>query len=577
MLRRLSRMLRPLLAASSMALVAAPASAELSPRWSVEDLARFSALVVTGRVTGVSSQWDPAVNSIYTYASIEVSETLKGPAGVRNIVVKLLGGVVGDVEFRVDGQARLRVGDELLLWLEMRPRDGTLYPAGLWQGAWQLRQSAAGEAIAELQRADGLVTERFDVETLRATTRSSPAASPSAGSIVTVPPEFRAVAEFSFLPPAEGGPARWHEADSATPVAIDFQVPPAGAGGGLAEIDAAIGLWNSSGMTLQLQRGVSRAPRCFGAFEGDGRISIAFNDPCAEIPDGGSIVNIGGAYITPVFRVASGVTFAKIIQGAVVLNNSGFAQAALAQRGCFQDNLAHGIGHAIGLGHSDRPDAIMRPEFGPGCGATPSPLSSDDIAGARAIYPVGATTTIPGAPTGLTAAIVGTTVTLTWTAPAAGGAPSTYVVEAGSGAGLVNLANVPTNSTVTSATFTSVPPGLYFVRLRARNAFGTGAPSNEIQVSVGCTLPQPPTQLAFTRVGNVVTFTWAAPASGPAPAGYTFVVGSAPGLENLLVIDQGPATTLTASGPPGTYYVRVKSRTVCGTSAGSNEVIVILP
>ena len=185
---------------------------------------------------------------------------------------------------------------------------------------------------------------------------------------------------------------------------------------------------------------------------------------------------------------------------------------------------------------------------------------------------------LPGAPSGLSATVtVPQIVTLNWSAPATGGPISSYIIEAGTAPGLANLVNAPTNSTQTSAGFGGVPTGTYYVRIRAQNSLGTSAPSNEVQVAVTCPVSPPPLSLAYTKSAGIVTLTWQPPVQGPGPTAYRLVVGSAPGLENLLVLDVGPTFSATGTAPPGTYYARVKSLNPCGVSGPSNEVTVVLP
>jgi 5-hydroxyisourate hydrolase-like protein (transthyretin family) len=76
----------------------------------------------------------------------------------------------------------------------------------------------------------------------------------------------------------------------------------------------------------------------------------------------------------------------------------------------------------------------------------------------------------------------GSTVTLSWTAPAFGPVTS-YVVEAGSAPGLSNLAVVNVGNVLTQS-FAGVPPGTYFVRVRAVNAQGASVVSNERTIIV---------------------------------------------------------------------------------------------
>jgi hypothetical protein len=84
----------------------------------------------------------------------------------------------------------------------------------------------------------------------------------------------------------------------------------------------------------------------------------------------------------------------------------------------------------------------------------------------------------PGAASPLTASVAGGEVTLQWH-PAAGAVD--YLVEAGTASGAGNIASIPQTGTSLVA---QAPPGRYFVRVRPRNACGSGWWSNEVVVTV---------------------------------------------------------------------------------------------
>lgn len=88
----------------------------------------------------------------------------------------------------------------------------------------------------------------------------------------------------------------------------------------------------------------------------------------------------------------------------------------------------------------------------------------------------------PLAPT-LSATVTGTRVELQWTLPAHSPLALTHVIEVGSAAGLVDLGTINTGAAPTLAV-PSAPPGRYYVRMRAVNATGPGAASNDVIVDV---------------------------------------------------------------------------------------------
>lgn len=179
----------------------------------------------------------------------------------------------------------------------------------------------------------------------------------------------------------------------------------------------------------------------------------------------------------------------------------------------------------------------------------------------------------PSPPTDVTLTANGRTLHASWSrVPGAVG----YRVEAGSQSGASDRLVVDVGDVESVEGL--VPPGAYYVRVRALNGLGVSAPSAEaalvVSSSADCDTPPPvPTGYVAQGGGLLVSLAWA---TSPGATGYRLEAGSGPGLANLASMDLGPVTTFNTTAPPGTYYTRVRAYNGCGVSAPATEVPVTL-
>jgi hypothetical protein len=184
----------------------------------------------------------------------------------------------------------------------------------------------------------------------------------------------------------------------------------------------------------------------------------------------------------------------------------------------------------------------------------------------------------PTAPRNLAAAVNGGLALLSWDPPAIGSV-GTYIVEAGSSAGITNLYNAPVGAAPIVQAY--VPAGVYFVRVRANNVCGNSAPSNEVFFSVGSGggATAQPQDLRVTLTTTLVTASWNLAAGSAIPDAFVIEAGSAPGLADQAVIEvNGQTLSFTTNRPAsGSYYVRVRARN--GTTLGppTPDLLLVVP
>lgn len=556
---------------------APPASATLAPRWSDQELTGFASLVVTGRVAAVTGGVDRAVDTIYTYVAVDVDDVLKGVLPDRRIVLKQIGGVAGALGLHVGGQPRFAPGEDVLLFLSVRPRDRTLQTTALWQGKWRVTR-AGGVAIAA-ERADpeqrGAAVERRPFAALEGVVRDhARAAGPPPADFRAVPPETPAFAEgdgtaFTLFDPA------WRWTESPMPVDYEIELQPGLPGGGLAELAATLARWNGVGGSQQLQLGGARAARCITSFEGAGRTSIGFMDDCGEIPADGTLAFGGAYYSADDVLVVNGTPFRQALDGFVVNNDSDRAVEYLTRSGCFQDIELHELGHVLGLGHSTVEGAVMRSFINGSCVDGPHELSPDDRLGFLSVYPPGG---VPGTPANVRAQVDGaTTVTVSWAPPVGGAAPTGYRVDflaTSGGDAVVSLGAVEPALVVQIPTGTT---GTFYASVVAMAAGSSGIRSTPVAFTIdsggACTgAPAAPTGLSGGVSGGLASASWL-PVAGA--TSYIIQVGAEPGGTEMVNASVGSVTSASAAVPPGfSAYVQVRAVNACGVSAASESIHV---
>ena len=181
----------------------------------------------------------------------------------------------------------------------------------------------------------------------------------------------------------------------------------------------------------------------------------------------------------------------------------------------------------------------------------------------------------PGTPESISATVNGNLVSVSWTRPLGGSAPSNYLLEIGTAPGASSLPTQSTGNANTSLLLT-LPDGTFYFRVRSVNSAGVSGVSPETSAVVGnaALIPGPPSNFAVTTVGAGAVFTWSPPAVGAAVATYIIEAGSGPGASNLAVVPTGSAATSfhLPVVPPGTYFVRVRGANIAGIGAPTQDV-----
>ena len=188
----------------------------------------------------------------------------------------------------------------------------------------------------------------------------------------------------------------------------------------------------------------------------------------------------------------------------------------------------------------------------------------------------------PDAPTLQTISTTDTSVTITWDPPSYNGGSTilSYTIENSTNGGMTYSVFALGVSTLTY-TAPNLNKGVaYHFRVRAVNAYGTGAPSNSLFETIAPTIPGAPTLQTISTTDTNISITWAAPSDNGGFPSLNYTIENSIQNESAYSVFAMGVTTLTYTVPNlnkgVTYYFRIRAVNNIGTGTPSNSLFEIV-
>lgn len=571
-----------------------------------EQLVEKTPLIIRGRV--LDTRPVERNGGIYTETTVLVEKTLKGSAPGGSLLIRELGGALGDRMTVIFGSPAFTIDESVLLFLAPGPedayrvrdmfvgkfsertaQDGTrLWYRGNEEGVTLLDRRLKPMSLPNIQRR----ADEFENFITAAGNGSATASASykvenpvlrSAGSGET---PGRLQANFTLIADPEiyrwssfdgGAAAEWRHVSS----------QPGYSGGGVNEARAGMAAWTSySAAKIRYQYGGAYSGTPGGHKSSNGVNEIVFNDVTNEI-DGtysrssGGVVGIGGfnratnggtwygPFNADATHAARAYASVNILEGNLVIQDGVTPQNGVSSN-VLAEIIAHEFGHTLGFGHSEDGSALM---FRSVTGGGPS-LRSDDQIAARWLYPNGSggggtpepTPTVPTAPANLVASAMDSTrVSLQWSDRANNEASQRVYVAVGSGT-FEAVGDVAANQTSVGLSGLN-PVTRYRFRVTAINGAGESSPSNIAEI----TMP-----VAGTPLSAAFTFS---PSSPEVDQTIQFTDGSSGSIGSWRWTF-GDGTSSTVRSPqkryasPGTYAVKLTVTDATGSASVTRNVVV---